>query len=64
MGINPEKSLKNSLTSMRESSGESRDCEFALPPAGLPACGEPYRPAGSPFRAKQCLVAAAAASTW
>jgi hypothetical protein len=40
MGINPEKSLKHSLTSMRESVLRPG---LAIPklPSGLPACGEP-----------------------
>lgn len=40
-GINPEKSLRKTLTSMRETVMSSR--EFAAPPAGLPDCGEPVR---------------------
>jgi hypothetical protein len=40
-GVSPEKSLRRSLTSMRESVLSKR--EFALPPAGLPVCGEPAR---------------------
>lgn len=40
MGINPEKSLKRSLESMRESLLR-KDLQFALPPTGLPSCGEP-----------------------
>ena len=35
-GINPEKSLRRTLTSMRETVMSSR--EFAAPPAGLPVC--------------------------
>ncbi|HEV2448696.1 MAG TPA: hypothetical protein VGS58_22340 [Candidatus Sulfopaludibacter sp.] len=42
-GINPEKSLKKSLGSMRESV-EKPGMEFALPPAGKPDCGEPVKP--------------------
>jgi len=45
MGINPEKSLKHTLTSMRETMLKP-GMEFAAPPAGLPECGEPYRVAG------------------
>lgn len=45
IGINPEKSLKKSLASMRETL-EKAGLQFALPPTGLPECGEPYRPAG------------------
>jgi hypothetical protein len=37
-GINPEKSLKKSLASMRESLLKP-GMEFAAPPAGMPACG-------------------------
>jgi hypothetical protein len=40
MGINPEKSLKHSLTSMRESVLKP-GLEIPKLPAGLPACGEP-----------------------
>lgn len=45
MGINPEKSLKHTLNSMRETMHKP-GMEFALPPTGLPACGEPFRVAG------------------
>jgi len=45
MGINPEKSLKKTLMSMRETMHKP-GMEFALPPAGLPACGEPFRVVG------------------
>jgi len=45
MGINPEKSLKKTLASMRESVLNPA-LQFADPPSGLPECGEPYRPAG------------------
>lgn len=44
MGISPEKALRRTLTSMRESVLNQK-FEFALPPAGLPACAAPYRPA-------------------
>ena len=40
-GISPEKSLKKTLGSMREAVHSTRD--FALPPAGLPSCGETPR---------------------
>jgi hypothetical protein len=40
MGINPEKSLKHSLTSMRESVLKP-GLEIPPPPAGLPPCGPP-----------------------
>jgi hypothetical protein len=40
MGINPEKSLKHSLTSMRESVLKAGP-DIPRLPAGLPACGEP-----------------------
>ena len=43
MGINPEKSLKRTLDSMRESVLR-KDLQFALPPSGLPDCGEAFRP--------------------
>ncbi|HZT29160.1 MAG TPA: hypothetical protein VFA33_04710 [Bryobacteraceae bacterium] len=45
IGISPEKSLKRTLESMRESVRKPGQ-EFALPPAGLPACGEAFRPGG------------------
>jgi hypothetical protein len=45
MGINPEKSLKKTLTYMRENLHKP-GLEFALPPSGLPECGEPVRLAG------------------
>ncbi len=45
MGINPEKSLKHSLESMRETLTKP-GMQFPGPPTGLPECGEPYRPAG------------------
>ena len=44
-GINPEKSLKKSLSSMRESLLKP-GLEFALPPAGTPACGPPVHIVG------------------
>jgi len=45
MGINPEKSLRHSLTSMRESVLKP-GLEIPKPPAGLPACPAPVpRPA-------------------
>ncbi len=44
MGINPEKSLKHSLESMRATLLKP-GLQFAPLPSGLPACGEPYRPA-------------------
>ena len=40
MGINPEKSFRHSLTSMRESVLRP-GLQISKPPAGLPACGEP-----------------------
>ncbi len=40
LGINPEKSLKHSLESMRESVLKP-GLQIAAPPEGLPACGEP-----------------------
>lgn len=45
-GIDPEKSLKKSLTSMRDSL-QKPGFEFAAPPSGMPDCGEPVGPAGS-----------------
>jgi hypothetical protein len=47
MGINPEKSLRHSLTSMRESVLKP-GLEIPKLPAGLPACGEPAARAGCP----------------
>jgi hypothetical protein len=43
LGINPEKSLKHSLQSMRESILKP-ELQIANPAEGLPACGEPFRP--------------------
>lgn len=43
MGINPEKSLKHSLSSMRESVLKP-GLQIAPLPAGLPACAEPFHP--------------------
>jgi hypothetical protein len=43
MGINPEKSLKKTLESMRESV-LNKNLQFAAPPAGVAACGEAFRP--------------------
>jgi len=43
MGINPEKSLKKTLNSMRETL-ERPNLEFAKPPSGLPDCGAEVRP--------------------
>jgi hypothetical protein len=45
MGINPEKSLKKSLASIREAV-ENPKLEFALPPAGGTECGAAFRPTG------------------
>jgi hypothetical protein len=44
-GIRPENSLKKTLEQVRQSVLQPR-FEFARPPSGLPACGEPVRPAG------------------
>ena len=38
VGSSPEKSLRKTLNSMRETLGSTR--EFAPPPAGVPACGQ------------------------
>jgi hypothetical protein len=43
LGINPEKSLKHSLQSMRESVLKP-GLQIANPPEGLPDCGEPFHP--------------------
>ncbi len=45
MGINPEKSLRHSLESIRASLTKP-GLQFAPLPSGVPACGEPYKPAG------------------
>jgi hypothetical protein len=45
LGINPEKSLKRSLSSMRETALKP-DLEFAPSPAASPGCGEPFKPDG------------------
>jgi len=45
LGLSPEKSLRRSLTSIRDVVLRP-GAEFALPPAGLPECGEVYKPAG------------------
>lgn len=44
LGINPEKTLRHSLTSIRESV-LNRNLQFANPPAGSPACGDTFHPA-------------------
>ena len=43
LGINPEKSLKHSLESMRESILKP-DLQIASPAEGLPECAEPFHP--------------------
>ncbi len=43
LGINPEKSLKHSLNSMRESILKP-ELQIASPPEGLPECGEIFHP--------------------
>jgi len=45
MGINPEKSLRHSLDSMRETLQKPGQ-QFPSPPTGRPECGEPYHPEG------------------
>jgi hypothetical protein len=45
LGINPEKSLKHSLASMRDSVLRP-GLEIPSLPEGLPACGEPFHPGG------------------
>jgi hypothetical protein len=45
LGLSPEKTLRHSLASIRENV-MNQSLQFAGPPAGLPACGEPFRPAG------------------
>jgi hypothetical protein len=44
LGINPEKTLRHSLTSIRESV-LNQNLQFAGPPAGSPACGDIFHPA-------------------
>jgi len=44
LGVDPEKTLRHSLASIRESV-LNRSLQFAVPPAGLPACGDIFRPA-------------------
>ena len=51
-GINPEKSLKKTLEAMRESQLKP-GLAYALPPAGLPDCGDPYRAGGCPAVSKR-----------
>jgi hypothetical protein len=51
MGINPEKSLKKTLGSIRETVS-NKGLQFAPPPAGLPACGEPVRGAGCALQSR------------
>ena len=45
MGLSPEKSLRRTLASMRESLLKP-GLQFASPPAGAAACGEPFQPGG------------------
>lgn len=53
IGINPEKTLKRTLASMRESALKP-GLHFALPPAGLPECGDAIHPGGcAPVSAKK-----------
>ena len=52
MGINPEKSLKRSLTSIREAVLKT-ELQFAKPPAGQPACGPPVIPTGCAVTARK-----------
>ena len=47
VGINPEKSLKKSLGSMRDSLLKP-GAQFPGPPAGLPECGAPFHPEAVP----------------
>ena len=44
LGLNPEKTLRRSLASVRELV-LNRSLQFAGPPASLPACGDAFRPA-------------------
>jgi hypothetical protein len=45
MGLSPEKSLRHTLASMRESLLKP-GLQFASPPAGAAACGEAFQPGG------------------
>jgi hypothetical protein len=51
VGISPEKSLKRTLASMRESALNPA-LQVAGPQAGIPQCGPPYRPAGCSAKTK------------
>ncbi len=44
LGLSPEKTLRHSLASIRELV-LNQSLQFAGPPAGLPACGDVFRPA-------------------
>ncbi|HEY1218255.1 MAG: hypothetical protein ABSE42_16045 [Bryobacteraceae bacterium] len=44
LGLSPEKTLRRSLASIREQV-LNQSLQFAGPPAGLPACGDVFRPA-------------------
>lgn len=44
LGLSPEKALRHSLASIREQVLNQK-LQFAGPPAGLPACGDAFRPA-------------------
>jgi hypothetical protein len=50
-GISPEKSLRHTLTSIREAVSSSR--EFPAPPENLPACGETIRMGGCPLQSSR-----------
>lgn len=50
-GINPEKSLKRTLTSMRESVVSGRS--FSPPPTGLPECGDTVQMLGCPTTSRR-----------
>jgi hypothetical protein len=45
MGLSPEKSLRRTLASMRESLLKP-GLQFASPPSGAAACGETFQPGG------------------
>jgi hypothetical protein len=47
LGINPEKSLRHSLESMRETMLKP-GLQFPASPANAAACGDPFRPSGCP----------------
>jgi len=45
LGLSPEKTLRHSLSSIRELV-PNQSLQFAGPPAGMPVCGDAFRPTG------------------